>query len=174
MDNIAFIQLFIHIFSSQLLPASVTEESKNIKNALYLKKEHFLLNYFQELEFLFFGYSVKKLQEAVDEYEFHIAILSYFQKYGKLWHMFELKDDILKTSISVSYYNYLTNKIDIIFVEKQDAVDKKYPNLTYISNIKQLVFEIMLEIQKNDLDIYKIILFSHKFKEVNNKEIENE
>lgn len=161
--NLEFAIKFIQIFESEVIPI-FPSDSNHISDSLLLNKTDFLLKNFQEVDLLFFGYGLKNITQAIDDYEFHLAILSFFSRYGKLYNIVEFKDGEYSIVISISFYSHHTEEIKNLTYNKNISAESDFIHLHLLAGTKEIISNMFDDLIDMNLTTNEIKLFTNKFK----------
>lgn len=164
-DNAPLIDLFIEVFHSEILPTLHTESALNYNYIGLANKKEYIKAVWDKSSFLLLGYNNKPIQLMVEDYEFYLYILSFFDTYGKLYRTTEYSLDLsFKESVAVSFYNENTNNIEVLTLHYNDVFkERERVHLYFLVSLKSIIFELLSRIRKRGLDIQKIMLGKNKF-----------
>ncbi len=164
IDNADFAQVFTNVFDSEIVYdfSSVA----NVQNNIFLMSKNDIVANFPDLKFILPGFGKRStLVEAPDEFEFLFTILNFFENYGKLLRKSETIDSNYTEIIAVSFYNVLTNTIEVINVSSTVKTVGNMHHLYWLQNLKENVFKILVEMQKQKMNTY--IIKSHYLNFIN-------
>lgn len=167
-DNQHIIRLFIKVFSSEIMPTLHTNEALAMNLINSYNKEQYLFQVYQSSSFLLLGYNNKPIEVMVDDYEFYLYILSYFNKFGKIYRETLLSDDSYVEKVSISYFNKNSNEIDVKQYIFKDSYERYQENihLYLLLSIKSIVTNILSDLVSINLTIDDIKYSFPKFKEL--------
>lgn len=159
-SNLEIINSFIDVFHSEILPTLHSEEVLGNAYTGINDKKEYLKAIYPSSSFLLLGYANKPVSLMVDDYEFYLFILSYFDTYGNLYRTTEYDLSFnFKEAISVSFFNINTRQVEVLRLSYENTFPgKERVHLYFLISIKSIVFKLLEELVERDLDIQKIIL----------------
>lgn len=165
-DNSLLIKLFIEVFHSEILVTLHTEDALSPFYTGIQDKKYYLTSIYEKCNFLLLGYANKPINSMIEDYEFYLYILSFFDACGKLYRKTEYSLDLkYKETVIVSYYNSEIEEIEVLGFEFEQGnfSDKKNVHLYFLLALKSIVYRLLFELNDRNIDIQKIILNKDKF-----------
>jgi hypothetical protein len=172
--NYLFSALFFELFQSEII-IELPEQLKDNKAIFLADKNDFMEQLHYAVPIIFKGFGQKlKLIEAIDETEFHLAILSFFKRYGNIYRKTEYLDDKYMESLSIAFFNPFIKEIQVITKQVSETFtgdnEKDFTHLNWLFVTKQIVFELLLSLKEKGLDSYSIKTNYHQYIETQNRE----
>lgn len=157
--NYNFSELFFNLFQSEII-IDLPEEELNKKVIYLVDKENLMSALHFAVPIIFKGFGQKiKLIEAIDETEFHLAILSFFKRYGNIYRKTEYLDNKYEESISIAFFNPFNKEIEVITKQANQIFnneENQFAHLDWLAVLKQITFDILTAIKAKGLDSYLI------------------
>lgn len=169
--NFDFAKLFFELFQSELI-LELPESLKN-NGAIFLVDKIDLLEEFKyAMPIIFKGFGQKmNLISAIDETEFHLAILSFFMRYGNIYRKTEYLDGKYEESVSIAFYNIHTKNIEVASVSLSEKfTDSQLIHLNWLTVIKEIIYKILTTLKSKNLDSSLIKNYHSQYIELQNRE----